>query len=290
VEHFESINSTNWQTVRWKPPPPKANVCSPHIGWRTEFRSMEVQLTDFENAAFTAFIVLITRALLVFDLDLLVPLSKVDDNMKRAHELGAVTKCCYWFRKQVVPQDICQSVCETEPVPSTLGDAYEEMTMNEVINGKGCYFPGLVPLCYAYLEHIECDSVSYAKLHSYLNFISRRASGELMTAAAWMRDFVRKHPEYKGDSVVTQGIAFDLMQACDEIGRGQQQCPELHGDVFIEPVVQEGSYDIPLKGSNDKSAISKLLRQLCARASPDDGPGSTPKRPMRRRTTSFDEV
>ena len=25
----------------------------PRIGWRTEFRSMEIQLTDFENAAFT---------------------------------------------------------------------------------------------------------------------------------------------------------------------------------------------------------------------------------------------
>lgn len=68
TEHFESIQSTNWQTVRWKPPPMKAskqldgvlaceaNACSPHVGWRTEFRSMEVQMTDFENAAFTAFI------------------------------------------------------------------------------------------------------------------------------------------------------------------------------------------------------------------------------------------
>lgn len=88
TEHFESIQSTNWQTVRWKPPPMKANACSPHVGWRTEplslilfevstilwypvvpsgqavsaeprFRSMEVQMTDFENAAFTAFIVIV---------------------------------------------------------------------------------------------------------------------------------------------------------------------------------------------------------------------------------------
>ena len=36
TEHFESIQSTNWQTVRWKPPPMKANACSPHVGWRTE--------------------------------------------------------------------------------------------------------------------------------------------------------------------------------------------------------------------------------------------------------------
>ncbi|CAG8748016.1 737_t:CDS:2, partial [Dentiscutata heterogama] len=45
--HFENIQSTNWQTVRFKPPPPNSN-----IGWRVEFRCMEVQITDFENAAF----------------------------------------------------------------------------------------------------------------------------------------------------------------------------------------------------------------------------------------------
>ena len=49
TDHFENLQSTNWQTVRWKPPP-KGRACGPHIGWRVEFRSMEVQLTDFENA------------------------------------------------------------------------------------------------------------------------------------------------------------------------------------------------------------------------------------------------
>lgn len=77
VDHFESIQSTNWQTCRWKPPPLKTGPESPHIGWRTEFRSMEVQLTDFENAAFTVFIVLVTRVVLAFDLGFYIPLSKV---------------------------------------------------------------------------------------------------------------------------------------------------------------------------------------------------------------------
>ena len=76
TEHFESIQSTNWQTVRWKPPPPRMPG-SPYIGWRTEFRSMEVQLTDFENAAFTVFMALVTRVILAFDLSLYIPLSKV---------------------------------------------------------------------------------------------------------------------------------------------------------------------------------------------------------------------
>jgi glutamate--cysteine ligase catalytic subunit len=77
TEHFESIQSTNWQTCRWKPPPPRVDEKAPHIGWRTEFRPMEVQLTDFENAAFTVFTILITRVILAFDLALYIPLSKV---------------------------------------------------------------------------------------------------------------------------------------------------------------------------------------------------------------------
>ena len=72
MDHFENIQSTNWQTIRFKPPP----VNSP-IGWRVEFRSMEVQWTDYENAAFSIFIVLLTRAIISFDLNFYMPISKV---------------------------------------------------------------------------------------------------------------------------------------------------------------------------------------------------------------------
>ncbi|CAM9912059.1 unnamed protein product, partial [Discosporangium mesarthrocarpum] len=90
TDHFENIQSTNWQTVRWKPPPPREKPEDPRIGWRTEFRSAEVQGTDAENAAFVVFVVLVTRVILAFDLNLYIPLSKVDENMERAHQRGAV--------------------------------------------------------------------------------------------------------------------------------------------------------------------------------------------------------
>ena len=35
----------SFPSSRWKPPPPRMSPEDPHIGWRTEFRSMEVQLT-----------------------------------------------------------------------------------------------------------------------------------------------------------------------------------------------------------------------------------------------------
>ena len=90
TDHFENIQSTNWQTVRWKPPPARPAAATPAtggaaadegllrkgIGWRTEFRPMEVQVTDFENAAFSVLVVLVTRVILAYDLCLYIPMSK----------------------------------------------------------------------------------------------------------------------------------------------------------------------------------------------------------------------
>ena len=44
---------------------------------------MEVQLTDFENAAFAVFIVLLSRAILHFNLNLYIPISKVHTSPTR---------------------------------------------------------------------------------------------------------------------------------------------------------------------------------------------------------------
>lgn len=99
TNHFENIQSTNWQHIRFKPPPPDNN-----IGWRVEFRPMEVQITDFENAAFSVFIVLITRAILSFGLNFYIPIARVTENMETAHVHDAVLHESFHFRKNVFNQ------------------------------------------------------------------------------------------------------------------------------------------------------------------------------------------
>ena len=69
--------------MRFKPPPPNSN-----IGWRIEFRTTDLQITDFENAAFTCFVVLITRAVLAGDLRTVMPITKVDENMANGNDTG----------------------------------------------------------------------------------------------------------------------------------------------------------------------------------------------------------
>ncbi|KAI9281284.1 glutamate-cysteine ligase-domain-containing protein [Umbelopsis sp. AD052] len=246
-DHFENIQSTNWQTMRFKPPPPNSS-----IGWRVEFRSMEIQITDFENTAFAIFIVLLTRAILSFGLNFYIPISKVDENMKKAHKRGAVMNEKFYFRKNVFTK---HQPTSRQPSPSSSTstsskknghdgvldgdideenedelDAYEQMSIDEIINGKSGGFTGLIPLINSYLNSVNVDIETRCQLSRYLDLIKRRANGTLMTGATWMRQFVQNHPDYKHDSVVSQEINYDLMKTIEKISNGELEVPELLGE------------------------------------------------------------
>jgi hypothetical protein len=53
-----------------------------------------------------------------------------------------------------------------------MANSYEEMTLDEIFNGKDFYFPGLIPLVYAYLEYVHCDEETFNKVDQYLKFVS----------------------------------------------------------------------------------------------------------------------
>ncbi|XP_043287771.1 glutamate--cysteine ligase catalytic subunit [Venturia canescens] len=214
TDHFENIQSTNWQTMRFKPPPPNSS-----IGWRVEFRPCEVQITDFENAAIVCFVVLLTRVILSYKLNLLIPISKVDENMARAQKRDAVKNEKFTFRR-----DITSSTCDPDN-----RDEFTEYTVDEIINGKEGVFPGLVPLVNSYLASMNGDADTYCTIQRYLKFIQRRASGELLTTAAWLRKEVTTHPDYKKDAIITSRINYDLLKKIDAIEKNASLCPELLG-------------------------------------------------------------
>ncbi|KAM9477478.1 glutamate--cysteine ligase catalytic subunit-like [Clarias gariepinus] len=228
TEHFENLQSTNWQTMRFKPPHPNTDM-----GWRVEFRPMEVQLTDFENAAYVVFDVLLTRVILSYKLDFLIPLSKVDENIKVAQKRNAVQEDLFYFRKDIFKG--CTPSFDSTAAQNGVGtnedhEEYTLMSIDTIINGKEGVFPGIVPILNCYLENMEVDVKTRCTILNYLKLIKKRASGELMTMARWMREFVAKHPEYKKDSVITDKINYDLLSKCDRIAKGEEQCPELIGD------------------------------------------------------------
>lgn len=87
-----------------------------------------------------------------------------------------------------------------------------------------------------------------------------------MTPAAWMRKFVETHPDYKQDSIVTETIAYDLMQTCRGIGEGSIPCPEILGSVEIDLVRPEDAYGHILPGRLSGSERSALVERLLRRA------------------------
>ena len=251
TDHFENIQSTNWQHMRFKPPPADNS-----IGWRVEFRPMEIQITDFENAAFAVFIVLVTRAILSFDLNFYIPIVKVDENMETAHARDAVLNRKFYFRKNPFPVRRARSVggrggsgastpsagvSRPQTPTGPIEDEYRLMSVNEIINGTAYArstttngkaveedeeedvdeFPGLIPLVESYLDSVNMDVVTRCELATYLDLIRRRASGELWTAAKWIRHFVANHPKYQKDSVVSDEINKDLVAAVIAIGEAE---------------------------------------------------------------------
>ncbi|KAG0675712.1 hypothetical protein C6P40_001446 [Pichia californica] len=197
MDHFENIQSTNWQTLRFKVPSQDSTPNSNKPGWRIELRPMEISLTDFENAAYSVFSVLLSRAIIHFKPNNYINMSLVEENMKRAHHRDAINKDKFYIR------------VNTEHS----GDAVvEELSLNDIFNGS-TNFRGLIPLVKEYVELEFAKTASKEeldKLNTYFDLISGRASGKVVTTATYFRNLIDKHPDYKHDSIVPESVAYNL--------------------------------------------------------------------------------
>jgi glutamate--cysteine ligase catalytic subunit len=204
---------------------------------------MEVQITDFENAAFAIFMVLVTRAILSFNLNFYIPIAKVTENMEAAHARNAVLDQKFYFRKDPFPvrhhrhpnhpNGTASSSEASTPTPQIsrpptptgpVEDEYERMSINTIINGDPSAeqggFPGLIPMVESYLNSMNVDVVTRCELARHLDLIRKRASGKLWTGAKWIRNFVDTHEKYGHDSVVNEDVCYDLVKKVEEITQG----------------------------------------------------------------------
>ncbi|CAF0982945.1 unnamed protein product [Rotaria sp. Silwood1] len=200
--HFENCNTHVWNSLRLKPPPLNDNL----MGWRVEFRPMDIQISDFENAALVVFLALTTRVILTYGLDLTIPISQVNENMDTAHCRDSVRREKFYFR---------------------CGTYISQMFMNEIINGNKDFL-GLVPLVRKYIhEREDIDANTRHTVEQYLLLISKRAAGTLLTNASWIRQFVLLHPSYKQDSIVSEEIQYDLVWKMTQIANEHEDCPQI---------------------------------------------------------------
>ena len=281
TDHFENVQSTNWRTVRWKLPAMrtadslqsrlKAGLTAKQSnaigysdpGWRVEFRPLEVQLTDFENAALSILVVLAARSLLAMGYNFYLPMSLVDENMRRAQTKDAVLCQKFFVRKRALDPSTSQLT-----VPEVRDEDITEMTLDEFFNGgRDSGFPGLIPAVLGYLEAVGCNSLVRGRFLPYLSILQKRAAGELPTAAHWIRKFVKEHNDYRGDGVLTPEIADDLIRVCDDVGMGRVSRPDLHGDIFIRPLQRDDPYvDNCEESSATCSASSRLPQSYTPRS------------------------
>jgi len=215
--------------MRFKPPPPKGS--NAEIGWRVEFRVLDTQISNFENAAFATFVVLLARAITQFDLDFYMPLDKVDINTARAHRRDAVLNRSFWMRKGAGKKfDMFADPDSFE---------YAEMSFNDIMNGNDS-FEGLIPIVERYMEVAktkehdgkpEAIQLAWRKAHkrimAYLELLRRRSNGTLKTVARFWRDFVTSHPTYAKDSKVTPECCYDMCVLAKRIVEKKEFPPTL---------------------------------------------------------------
>jgi glutamate--cysteine ligase catalytic subunit len=132
--HFENLQSTNWNSMRFKPPPSKDSP----IGWRVEFRPMDIQLTDFENAALFVVVGMIYNILNYFDINFLMDVSKIDENMRRAHKVDGCSKEKFWFRTNILPTGKCYKYNKLEESDYTFSNDFSIHSCHP--SPKGCCF------------------------------------------------------------------------------------------------------------------------------------------------------
>lgn len=175
INHFNNLQSSNWESVRLKLPTNK-------IGWRVELRTMEIQLKEFENASFVIFIVLLTKTIIKYKLNFYQPISQIDDNMLKAEKMDSVIKEKFLFN---------------------LGEI-DLVSIKEIIDY--CLY-----WINKYLDEIVDKKVK-EELSKNLEFIKKRAYGIEPTNANKIRNFIKKHKKYNNDCIVTESIMNDFIE------------------------------------------------------------------------------
>ncbi|KAF2834522.1 GCS-domain-containing protein [Patellaria atrata CBS 101060] len=216
TDHIDAIEGTLYPHVRFKVPP--AN--DPRIGYRVEFRPMETQFTDFENAALSIFLRLLTLALRKSDKDMYVPLRVVYDNMEKAHPRDAVRSSKFLWRVDT-KEHSGENGAEQRNGDSGEADVVP-MKIDEIFNGSSRH-RGLLDLVYEYMESEGYTSTQRQQLEPYLDLVRGRSDGTLATAARWMREYAQGHEQYRKDSYVNAKICYDIMSEVRSMMNGERE-------------------------------------------------------------------
>lgn len=186
---FLNFMSTNWNSLRFKPPLSNDNDSL----FKIEIRPCDLQITPFENAAIVSFIMVYIEMIKVYDINFIAPLSKIKENFERGVLIDAVTNEKFYWRMNSIPKDyknssICKFRCEKNirDLPDDYLDAEEdyknnikEVNIATILNGdnEGKY-PGLLSLMTDFTKE-RFSGNELKKILSHLELLKLRSEGKV---------------------------------------------------------------------------------------------------------------
>ena len=230
---LDKFLETDFNAIGLKP----GRTAEGRVCWRIEFRPMDIQLTDFDNAALTISLAMITNVINTFDLDFFLPISLVEENMRRAHLRDALTQGTFWWK---IPKEEFANITrindleETNYLKSNLTTfgrpreedfdntghfhhqhhkhscseekkeevkRYKELSIAQILDGdSNLGLPkGLITMIEEYMEINDWEDEHIEVVMKMLSLLLARARGQLPTGASFMRGFVKAHPDYHKD-------------------------------------------------------------------------------------------
>ncbi len=188
--HFEGFNSTNWNSLRFKPPRVEDNDSC----FKVEVRPSDLQLTPFENSAILTFTYIYSKIVFRYGGNFIIPITKVDENFERGYKNDAIIKEKFWWRVNGIESDWkehqTKTITEThcydakqvvKGIPTKEEDLenIKELTLEEILCGCGDYI-GLLPMMYQYIDDVYSKVEENKKiLIKHLEFIEKRVKGIL---------------------------------------------------------------------------------------------------------------
>ena len=226
MSHFENLNTTNWNSLRFKlPRPSDGDSC-----FKIEVRTPELQLTPFENSSLMEFILLVylSNCYNSGNSNYIIPITMVDENFKRAYQINSVTEQKYYWRIKNEGVDYEKLTLEED-----IKNNIKELTMYEIFTGKKEY--GYKGVFDDIVKFIDKNYNGCLILKNVLKYIELKSKGEIWTDAKYIRNFVLNHKSYKKDSIVTEEINYDLVCHLLDIQNEKIRPKELFG-VFTDKI------------------------------------------------------
>ena len=223
MTHFENINSSNWNSLRFKLPRPADHDFS----YKIEVRTSDLQITPFENTSIIHLIINLYNIIIKNKCNFIVPITKIDENFENAYQIDAINTKKFWWRincfdpNNNLDNDDSFNYIEDEQKNVKL------LSINEIFNGVKEYnYPGLLNII---KDDINKNFNKNEELIKFVEYLEKKTKGEIWTDAKYIRKFVDNHPKYKKDSIITDEINFDLISHLLDIQNGIIKPKELFG-------------------------------------------------------------